>query len=505
MTETKVSLVEMYADTKEFAISDDENGIRHYLIPPSYSGIENEVYCRIIFYFLARIIDVGDDDKIVFQFNYFQHYPLALLFKAWYFNCSIVLTVHYMNWCFELNGNVRRMRELTAEGHESPDDAERQIVSSFANEKLFLHLSDMVLALSKNTKDILVDDYKVMPGKIHLVYNGIGTKTCRNKANTRIILYVGRLEKGKGVKYLIDAFAQIAERHSDSNLVIVGDGDFQPYMAQSRKLLRRIAFFGKMQKDEIEDVYQSAYIGVMPSFHEQCSYTVIEMMRHGLPIIGTNAIGLGEMLEATPNLRVSINGDDFDEEDFISQIALRLDLLLSDDTAYQKASEAVSRQYKERYTVTAMMQGVHEAALALHVNYRSPVSLDYLPHMDNQMVALINKQPDIDTDFYGISGMGVYLWWRVLQQETGDAVDTDNLDMIKEHLIYYLDWVGEVAESEPFPVELYETLVSMREHSFYPTKVEKLLRLGKVTGKSTHFPSDQEILHNALKICACKI
>ena len=47
MTETKVSLVEMYADTKEFAISDDENGIRHYLIPPSYSGIENEVYCRI--------------------------------------------------------------------------------------------------------------------------------------------------------------------------------------------------------------------------------------------------------------------------------------------------------------------------------------------------------------------------------------------------------------------------------------------------------------------------
>ena len=33
MPETKVSLVEMYADTKEFAISDDKDGIRHYLIP----------------------------------------------------------------------------------------------------------------------------------------------------------------------------------------------------------------------------------------------------------------------------------------------------------------------------------------------------------------------------------------------------------------------------------------------------------------------------------------
>ncbi len=40
-----------------------------------------------------------------------------------------------------------------------------------------------------------------------------------------------------------------------------------------------------------------ADIGIMPSFHEQCSYVAIEMMMHGLPIIGSTSTGLCEMIE----------------------------------------------------------------------------------------------------------------------------------------------------------------------------------------------------------------
>ena len=38
-------------------------------------------------------------------------------------------------------------------------------------------------------------------------------------------------------------------------------------------------------------------MGVMPSFHEQCSYVGIEMLMHGLPVIGTDTTGLKEMVE----------------------------------------------------------------------------------------------------------------------------------------------------------------------------------------------------------------
>lgn len=179
---------------------------------------------------------------------------------------------------------------------------------------------------------------------------GICSRTLpyKNKANAqRNILFVGRLDEIKGLKYLILAFEEIAGKHPDTHLVIVGDGDFQPYLVQGRKLKERVAFLGKMQYDEVDDVYKSAYIGVMPSFHEQCSYTAIEMMRHGIPIVGTDSTGLGEMLDGTPQLRVHIDEDSFNEDTFVMQIAFRLDLLLSDENAYREASDAVCRLYEK--------------------------------------------------------------------------------------------------------------------------------------------------------------
>lgn len=508
MPETKVSLVEMYADTKEFAISDDKDGIRHYLIPPLHSGTENETYCRVIFYFLARNIDNVGNDKIVFHFNYFQHYPLAVLLKSCFVNSCIVMTVHYMNWCFELNGNVRRMREITAVDYAPNDGNERGVIASFAGEKEFLHLADVILVLSSRSREILVNDYNVSADKMHLVYNGIAGDMCGRSllyGNRRNILYVGRLDEIKGLKYLISAYGKILVKYPDTHLVIVGDGDFQPYMEQCRTFHEHVSFLGKMQSGDLDKVYESAYIGVMPSFHEQCSYTAIEMMRHGIPFIGTDSTGLAEMLDATPELRVHIDEDDFNEDVFVSQIASKMDLLLSDVTAYHLASNAVYKQYKERYTLEAMTQGVQDAMLALQANSLSVISPDYLTHMDNRMVALINKHPDIDVDFFGMAGIGIYLWWRVLQLEKNATANADQIAMIKEHLIYYLDWVEEVINDEPLGDELCVMLASMKEHDFCPTLAGRILEHGKIASDDMPFPSEQEILQNTLKICTCKI
>lgn len=507
--DTKVSFVEMYADTKEFSVNVDDSGHTHYLIPPLKSAMESEVYCRSVFYFLARSIEICENERTVFQFNYFQHYSLAVLLKAWYPQSVIVLTVHYLNWCFELSGNIRRMKEIMAEGHELSDDQEKRVKVSFISEERFMHLADAVFVLSQKTKDILIDDYKVAPEKLFLVYNGAGSRIDNqkdgNKDGLRTVLFVGRLENDKGLKYLIEAFVRIADAHPDSKLVIVGDGDFQPYLAQSRTLSGRVAFFGKTDKDEIEDIYRSAYIGVIPSFHEQCSYTVIEMMRHGIPVIGTDRIGLAEMLDATPQLRIHINDEDFNEEDFVAQIASRMDLLLSDNAAYHSLSEAVSRQYEKCYTVAVMTGGVQKALLRILERTGNHVSVDFLPHIDNRMITLINSHSDMDLDFYGLSGIGCYLWWRVSQMEKENVANADQIALIKEYLIYYLDWIGEVVENEPLPVELHKVLLDMKACSFYPTKVNNILECNKIAYDDRCLLSEQDILYNALKICTCKI
>lgn len=509
LSKAKVSYVELQSDAKEFSITHDADGYCHYMIPQQESNIESETYCRCAFYFLARNIEIVDNCKLVFLFNYFQHYPLALLLKAWQPQCFIILTVHYMSWCFELLGNGRRMREITTASGEGSSEQEKRVLASFGNERLFLHLSDKVIALSRKTREMLIADYQVRASKIHLVYNGIGNDVNEGMHKTvgkyRKILFVGRLDREKGLNYLIDAFALIANKHPNTNLIVVGDGDFQPYLAQSRKIMGRITFYGKASQKEIEDLYQSAYVGVMPSFHEQCSYTAIEMMRHGIPVVGTSSTGLSEMLDATPDLRVDIDEVQFDENKFTSQIALRLDLLLSDAKAYRRASIAVRKQYEKRYTHSKMAKEMSDVFLPSVSKYSSGISEDYFPHMDERMIELVNQQPDIDLDFYGASGIGVYLWWRVIQIVKDDFDNKNQLALIKEHLIYYLDWIDEIVCFQPIPAELSAILADMMERDFYPVKVREIIKHHEVLCANNILHDEMAILENALKICTCKI
>lgn len=508
-----VSFVEMYADTKEFNIKEDERGSLHYQIPALSSAMESETYCRSIFYFLVRNIEADDCTRLVFQFNYFQHRPLAVLLKGQYPYSRIIVTVHYLNWCFELKGNVRRMREIIAKGYEAKNDTERRVLSSFHEEQAFLHLADEVLVLSKKTKATLAKDYKVSDDKMHLVYNGIGMGICsrtlpyKNKANAqRNILFVGRLDEIKGLKYLILAFEEIAGKHPDTRLVVVGDGDFQPYLVQARKLQGRITFLGKMQSDEVNEVYKSAYLGVMPSFHEQCSYTAIEMMRHGIPIVGTDSTGLGEMLDATPQLRVYIDEDSFDEEAFVAQIASRMDMLLSDADEYRKASDAVCSLYEKRYKISSMTKGIQQVVLSSFNRMNYTVSPDYYKHIDSRMMQLVNQHPDIDTEFFGMSGIGVYLWWRI-KSLANNTKEEYQQTMLQEYLIYYIDWLGDAVLLSSLPEEMIVTLMDMYSQGFYRTKVRAILeglQTGKEKGKFLLPPKD-EIITNSLRICNCKV
>lgn len=504
----KVSFVDMFSDVKEYSIAEDERGCRHYKVPALFSGMENEAYCRNVFYFLARHIKAEDDERLVFHFNYFQHKPLASLLKGQYFDCRIIFTVHYLGWCFELKGNKTRFRELIAEEYQPKDDKERGLLAGVENEKEFLHLADEVIVLSKDTQQILAEGYGVSSDKMHLVYNGLGDGLCfdkdKNVGNGRMILFVGRLDEIKGLNYLIHAFRHIADKYPDTRLVVAGDGDFQLYLSQCRDLQGRVSFLGKVSSSEVEDVYRSAYIGVMPSFHEQCSYTAIEMMRHKIPLVGTDTTGLAEMLDATPELRVSIDEDNMMEEEFTGRLVSCLDLLLSDVEAYQRAADAVGKLYEARYKVSDM---VHATCCVMESSWDRPdytVSPDYLKHIDSRMIQLINQCPDIDTDFYGMGGIGVYLWKRVL--DLCDRKEEDfQVSLILEHLIYYMDWVQDVAGSGSLPVELWAMIRSMGQHGFYKTCVDTLLMRQPGPDALFQMPSDRVIIQNALKICNCKI
>jgi phosphatidylinositol alpha-mannosyltransferase len=105
-------------------------------------------------------------------------------------------------------------------------------------------------------------------------------------------LYVGRLEKKKGVHFLIRAFQKI--RLKNARLLIVGDGPLRSELLSSIRKLRlsdRIYLKGQISKDELYRTYSQAHIFILPSEFEAHSMALTEAMAFGLVPIVTNVGG----------------------------------------------------------------------------------------------------------------------------------------------------------------------------------------------------------------------
>lgn len=113
----------------------------------------------------------------------------------------------------------------------------------------------------------------------------------------KIVLYLGRIEAGKGLDYLIDAFAEVA--NDDALLVLAGDGSERPRLerhARDRGIAERVRFVGYVASDQTMAYYAIAWVYVLPSItmpliKETWGLAVNEAMNQGTPVIATDAVG----------------------------------------------------------------------------------------------------------------------------------------------------------------------------------------------------------------------
>lgn len=119
------------------------------------------------------------------------------------------------------------------------------------------------------------------------------------------LLYVGRFTAAKNVETLIEAVAVLAGREvGDFELELVGEGAQRPALERqvaSRGLARRVHFSDWVPRDRVAEHYRRADIFVTATTWEGMPNTVLEAMACGLPIVGTQAPGLQELVEESVN------------------------------------------------------------------------------------------------------------------------------------------------------------------------------------------------------------
>jgi glycosyltransferase involved in cell wall biosynthesis len=119
-----------------------------------------------------------------------------------------------------------------------------------------------------------------------------------------LIGFLGRFMSQKGFKYLVDAMAEMAERKDLPNRPVVlafGEGGFireEKAEVRKRGLAEAIHFLPFVP--DVAGTLKGLDVVVMPSLWEACPLLPMEAMVAGVPVIGTNCIGLREVLSNTP-------------------------------------------------------------------------------------------------------------------------------------------------------------------------------------------------------------
>ena len=502
-----ISYINLHCNEQEFTITHDRNGCTIYNIPAV--DCDYEQYCRKAIYLLMLYIPV--EEHIVFHFNFIHHDCMANMLRANYANCRIIATVHYLSWCFALNGNYKDFKSvIRTYGQKSRKDDE--VYSSFLAEQNFFRTCDEIIVLSEYTRDILVNDYKLSADKLHLVYNGLKGKAQEHNTETsKYILFVGRLDEIKGVEYLIRAFEKIADKHPDYALYLVGDGNYSKYMSLCESLRDRVVFTGKVNSTQLKQLYNNAAIGVLPSFHEQCSYSAIEMLRYGIPLIITDSTGLKETLQEVPENIIHIPTGKLRKDEFVQSLENKMDWLLSNVDLRKKQSQQMCEIFAKRYTRSRMIHGFTSVVEQSFDRERYVVPTDIYPSFDRKMYGFINQRPELDMEYYGLSGIGVYLWYRICQLRDKKDIDSRlKFGELSEYMIYYLDWLWHYVQTEysdgmTVCDELQYALHDMNKCGFFKTRVQKLIAtLGIEKSMPCAYNADN-VMHNTIKICNCKI
>ena len=117
----------------------------------------------------------------------------------------------------------------------------------------------------------------------------------------------------------------------------------------------KIIFSGRLPKELIYKFYQIADVGILPSFAEQCSYVAIEMMMHGLPIVGTDSTGLSEMIiDGENGYKVNLNENENDV--FLDTVRLSqlIKKIISNPTLKEYLSQQSRLIFKNKYNIEEM-------------------------------------------------------------------------------------------------------------------------------------------------------
>ena len=171
-------------------------------------------------------------------------------------------------------------------------------LSGRAYVRFILRGCDRVLVLSEHWRQFM--SRLVQPDRVVRISNGVipgdRPQPLGQVPETKVILFLGRLSKGKGFLDLLDVTAVLSEEGWDVELWAAGDGDLDGASkdAHERGIGSRVRILGWIGPTEKAKALSRAWIFCLPSYAEGLPMALLEAMGAGLPVVTTPVGGIPE-------------------------------------------------------------------------------------------------------------------------------------------------------------------------------------------------------------------
>jgi phosphatidylinositol alpha-1,6-mannosyltransferase len=165
----------------------------------------------------------------------------------------------------------------------------------------------------------------------------------------RVVLSVGRWmadERYKGMDTLISALPRLLHEWTDLQLVLIGEGDDQPWLEQIAEqcgVRKRVTFLSRLSYPQVAACYSACEIFALPSRGEGFGLVYLEAMARGKPVIGGAHGGAPEVIDDGKTGYLVHHGD-------VPQLATSIETLLADPALARemgsRGRERLNRDFK---------------------------------------------------------------------------------------------------------------------------------------------------------------
>lgn len=177
----------------------------------------------------------------------------------------------------------------------------------------FLERADRIIAVSENTRRDALRLYRLDPGKIEVIPEGVDARFRPDVDGTivadvrrryglpeRFILCISTIEPRKNLTTLLEAYAALRHDHPDVRLVIVGGRGwlFERFFERLRSLglEEEVVLTGYVPDEDVPALLNAAEVFAFPSEFEGFGLPPLEAMACGVPVVCSNAASLPEVV-----------------------------------------------------------------------------------------------------------------------------------------------------------------------------------------------------------------